>query len=81
MDRTIDDVDMIQDIASDSDAAQDGRGNPNLSAISPPLPAGLVKPKLQGFETGFHVITAGTEVGISLFKCVAFLCNSCPPDV
>jgi len=75
------DVDMTQDTASDGDAAQDGCGNPNLSGISPPLPKGLVKPELQGYETGFHVVTTGIEVGICLFKCVAFLSNSCPPDI
>ena len=58
--------------APESDSPQCGRGDPNLSGISPPLPASLVEPKAQGFETGFHVITGGTEVGISVFKYVPF---------
>ena len=56
----------------ESDSPQCGRGDPNLSGISPPLPANLVEPKAEGFETGFHVITGGTEVGISVFKYVSF---------
>ena len=42
-------IGMTQDAASDKYAAQDGHGDPNLSAISPPFPQGLVEPKLQGF--------------------------------
>jgi len=74
------DDDSTVDTASESDAPQDGCGDPNLSSISPPIPKALVKPKLQGFEMGFHVITMGTEVGISVFKCIIFLCNSFLPD-
>ena len=64
------------DAAAESDSPQCGRGDPNLSGISLPLPASLVEPKAQGFETGFHVITGGTEVGISAFKYVPFFHNS-----
>ena len=52
--------------------AQDGQGDPNLSAICPPLPNCIVEPKLQGHETGFHIITSGTTVGILSFMCIFF---------
>jgi hypothetical protein len=57
---------------SDVDTPQDGKGDPNLSGISPPLPADLVEPQLQVYASGFHVITSGTEVGITTVKCVYF---------
>ena len=60
-------------IASDDDTLQDGQGDPNLSAMSPPLPDCLVEPKHQEHETGFHVITSGTTIGISPFMCIFFL--------
>jgi hypothetical protein len=56
---------------------QDGRGDPNMSAIIPPRPCNLVEPQLRGHETGFHVVTAGTEVGISVFRCVFLVRKSC----
>ena len=64
------------DAAAKSNSPQCGHSDPNLSGISPPLPTSLVEPKAQGFETGFHVITGGTEVGISAFKYVPFFHNS-----
>jgi len=57
---------------SDIDTPQDGKGDPNLLGIAPPLPIGLVKPQLQSHDTGFHIITAGIEVGITTIKCVYF---------
>ena len=57
---------------SDADAPQDGKGDPNLSGIAPPLPTALVEPPLHEYATGYYVITAGTEVGITTVKCVYF---------
>jgi len=56
----------------DADEPQDGLGNPNLSGITPPHPAALVEPQLQVHDTGFYVITSGTEVGITTVKYVCF---------
>lgn len=56
----------------DIDTPQDGLGNPNMSGISPPQPATLVEPLLQAHDTGFHVITSGTEVGITTVKYIYF---------
>ena len=55
---------------SDGETPQDGRGDPNLSGIAPPHPMTLVEPQLQLHDTGFHVITAGIEVGITTVKYV-----------
>jgi hypothetical protein len=57
---------------SDVDAPQDGRGDPNLSGITPPLPLSLVEPQLRAYDTGFYVITSGLEVGITTVKYVHF---------
>ena len=54
----------------ETDDPLDSHGNPNLSGITPPLPMNLVKPMHRGHETGYHVITAGTAVGISVIQCV-----------
>ena len=64
------DRDALQ--ASDGDSPQGGRGDPNMSGIAPPFPENLVQPDLHGFETGFHVVTRGTEVGISVYKYADF---------
>ena len=48
----------------------DGRGDPNLSGITPPLPMNLIEPMCNGHETGYHVITAGTAIGISVIRYV-----------
>lgn len=53
-----------------TDDPLDGRGDPHLSGITPPLPMNLVKPMHHGHETGYHVITAGTAVGILVIRCV-----------
>lgn len=58
---------------SDVDAPQDGRGDPNLSGITPPLPLSLVEPQLRAYDTGFYVITSGLEVGITTVKYVHLL--------
>ena len=57
---------------SNIDTPQDGRGNPNLSGISLPFPTNLIEPQLQSHDTGFHIITAGIEVGITTVKCIYF---------
>lgn len=43
---------------------QDGLGNPNVSGITPPLPANLVEPSLRNHESRIHAVTSGTEVGL-----------------
>jgi hypothetical protein len=67
-DTDVDAVDTDADNAEDADdaddadnAPQDGLGNPNISSISPPLPADLVEPVLAEHETHFHVITTGNR--------------------
>ena len=55
---------------SDVNAPQDGRGDPNLSGITPPFPLSLVEPQLRAYDTGFYVITSGLEVGITTVKYV-----------
>jgi hypothetical protein len=57
---------------SDADTPQDGKGDPNLSGITPPLPIDLVEPQLQAHDMGFHVITAGIEVGITTIRFICF---------
>lgn len=59
-----DDADNADDANDANDTPQDGLGNPNISGITPPIPANLVEPVLAGHETHFHVVTSGTEVGI-----------------
>ena len=68
---------IVDNAANDDDSIHletddplDGRGDPNLSGITPPLPMNLVEPMRSGHETGYHVITAGTAVGISVIRCV-----------
>ena len=56
----------------DVNAPQDSQGDPNLSGISPPLPLSLVELQLHACDTGFYVITAGLEVGITTLKYVHF---------
>jgi hypothetical protein len=58
--------------SGDTDEPQDGLGNPNLSGITLPHPAALVELQLQAHDTGFYVITSGTEVGIATVKYVCF---------
>jgi len=53
---------------SDANTPQDGLGDANMSGIAPPHPSDLVEPQLQAHHTGFHVITRGTEVGITTIK-------------
>ena len=65
---------------SDADTPQDGRGDPNLSGITPPLPVSLVEPQLVSYDTGFHVITAGIEVGITTVKFVYISLLFSPPN-
>ena len=43
-----------------------------MSGITPPLPLSLVEPQSREHDTGFYVITAGLEVGITTVKCVHF---------
>lgn len=73
-DADADDADADDTDADDADdaddAPQDGLGNPNVSGISPPLPADLVESVLAEHETHFHVVTSGTEVGIFTNKYV-----------
>ena len=64
------DADDADDADNADDAPQDGLGNPNVSGISPPLPADLVESVLAEHETHFHVVTSGTEVGIFTNKYV-----------
>ena len=52
----------------ETDDPLDSHGNPNLSGITPFLPMNLVKPMCCGHETGYHVITAGTAIGISVIQ-------------
>lgn len=59
----------IFDVLED-DTPLDGRGDSNLSTITPPLPMNLVEPMCHGHETGYHVITTSTAVGISAFQCI-----------
>ena len=66
--------------ASDADTPQDGRGNPNLSGITLPLPISLVEPQLLSHNTGFYVITAGIEVGITTVKYVYLFLLLSPPN-
>lgn len=56
------------------DTLQDGLGNPNISGITPPIPANLIEPVLQAHQTHFHVVTSGTEVGIFTNKYVYHFC-------
>jgi len=58
---------------SERETPCDGLGEINLSGLVPPIPWQLIEPELCGHETGFHIITAGTEVGITLFR-YAFFC-------
>lgn len=66
----VDDPDSDSDVSDvvEDDTPLDGRGDPNLSTIAPPLPMNLIEPTFQGHETGYHVVTAGTAVGISAFR-------------
>jgi hypothetical protein len=57
-----------------AEAPQDGLGNPNISGITPPLPANLVEPSLGKHENGIHIVTSGTEVGLFTNK-YAYLCR------
>lgn len=68
------DNDDNADNADDADdSPQDGLGNPNISGITPPIPANLVELVLAEHETHFHVVTSGTEVGIFTNKYVCHL--------
>ena len=66
--------------ASDADTPQDGRGDPNLSGITPPLPVSLVEPQLLLHDTSFYVITAGIEVGITTVKYMYLFLLFSPPN-
>ena len=48
--------------------------------ITPPLPVSLVEPQLLSHDTGFYVITAGIEVGITTVKFVYFSLIFSPPN-
>ena len=39
--------------------------DPNLSSLSPPLPNRLVEPFPLAWHDGFHVVTAGSKVGVT----------------
>ena len=67
VDNTANDDDSIH---LETDNPLDGHGDPNLSGITPPLPMNLVEPMCHGHETGYHVITAGTAIGILVIWCV-----------
>jgi hypothetical protein len=43
----------------------EAENDPNLSGLSPPRPSQFIQPFPLAWQEGFHVVTAGSKVGIT----------------